>query len=328
MSKHAKTLRTPGRLVLIACLSFALAGAWSGATFAAFRSNADNPGNTVTAAPDWTAPAINGGGVGKATGPLGYASDGDTVHMYLDITETGNPASGIATVTAISDVPGGGQMSFQMNPGSWTVRGQRYNYRSDPVVIPAGFSAQTLTVNTAATDNAGNSSDRDFPFTVDNTAPGVSAAGVTTANGGGTLSRIQQNDAIAFNFTETMDAESILAGWTGGAQNITVRLNNAAAGGNDQLTFYDQNNAGMVALGSVNLGRADYTNFNRTFGNSSMSLAGNRITVIFGTASGGVTTAGGSATMVWTTPTAATDLAGNPMSGANWTEPAPFDRDF
>jgi hypothetical protein len=325
-----KSLRKPGRVALIACLLVALAGAWSGATFAAFTSQANNPGNVVTAAPDWKGPTVSGG-VGRATGPLGHIKQGDTVALYLDVVETGNPASGVASVTAQVSIPYYSYTGpIAVSSGAWTVRGQSYNYKSADSQLPPIPHGEQVIVDVTATDNAGNVTNRNFTLTIDNNAPAVSAAGVTTTNGGGTQSRIQQNDAIGFNFTEAMDAESILAGWTGGAQNITVRLNNnvAAAGGNDQLTFYNQANTAPVALGSVNLGRTDYTSFNRTFNNSSMLLAGNRITVTFGTASGAVTTAGGSATMVWTTPTGATDMAGNPMSGANWTEPAPLDRDF
>jgi hypothetical protein len=69
VSALAKQLRRPGRLVLIASLVLALAGAWTGATFAAFTNPQGSAGNGVTAAPDWKGPAVSGG-VASATGAL------------------------------------------------------------------------------------------------------------------------------------------------------------------------------------------------------------------------------------------------------------------
>jgi hypothetical protein len=327
----AKKLRSPGRLALIGSLAVALAGASTGVTFAAFTSSAQNAGNTITAAPDWTAPAIGAGGVGKQNGPIGFASDGDTVYMFMNVTETGNPASGIANVTASAYVAAYGQtIQFPMSAGNWNVRGQSFNYRSDAVDVPNGFGNQTLTVNVSATDNAGNSDTASFPVVFDTTQP--TATNVQSANGGGTQSRLQQNDTLTLTTSEQLDAWNIVSGWDGtGTQNMTVRLV-SGGNGNDTLQFYNAANNATIPLGTVNLGRSDYIANWQTvnFTGSTMTQSGGNITITLGTPSGAVTTAGGGANIVWTPSTAATDRAGNNMSNAPRTETTPpnNDRDF
>ena len=319
-----KTLRKPGRLALIASLVVALAGAWTGATFSAFTSTQGSSGNIVTAAPDWKGPAVTGG-VGDGARPLGVIREGTNVYVYANVTDSGNPASGVASVTSSVTVAGYGTISLPLAAGSWTVRGQTYNYRSAAQAIPLPFPEQTLSVDITATDNAGNTTNTPLTVVVDNTAP--TATNIQTANGSTIAGRAQQNDTVTYTFSETMDPDSFLAGWSGAAQNVTVRLVNGGAG-NDSLQIWNAANTAQLPFGSVNLGRTDYTGGNVNFTGSSMLRTGSAITVTLGTPSGATTTAGGSGTMQWTPTTAPDDLAGNALSGVPRTETGTADREF
>jgi hypothetical protein len=326
--RAVKGLRKPSRLALVVCLSFALVGAVSGVTFSAFTSQADNTGNVVTAAPDWAGPTVTGGG-GRLNGPLGYIKQGDTVYLYLNVNDTGNPASGVATVNASVTVPGFGTATLPMTAGSYTVRGQTYNYRSAAQATPPTLPEQTLNVDVTATDNAGNTSNTTIPVVVDNSAP--SATDIQTTNkAGGTPSLAEAGDTIVYTFSEPIDPETILAGWNGSSQAMRVRLI-AGGAGNDTVQLWNSGNTAQLPLGTINLNRTDYINTGTaTFGSSTMVLSGNTLTVTLGGApTGGTpTTAGGTQNMVWTPAATATDLSGNAMSITARTEVAPTDRDF
>jgi hypothetical protein len=166
--------------------------------------------------------------------------------------------------------------------------------------------------------------------TVDNTAP--TASGVQTTNvSGGTAGKPEAGDSISLTFSEPIDPESILSGWTGAATNVVLRIDNNTPT-NDRVAIYNATNTVQLALGTVNLGRADYVGTSRTFGvsgtPSSMVMSGSTITVTLGTASGTTSTAAGSGTMIWTPSASAYDRAGNAASSATATESGTADRDF
>lgn len=315
-----KALRKPGRLAVLVCLAFALVGAVSGVTFSAFTSKADNTGNVVKAAPDWKGPSV-AAGVATTTGALNHFRQGDTVYVYANVTDSGNPASGVASVNASVTVPGYGVMSIPLTAGTYNQRGVTYNYRSAAQPIPNPFPDQTLGVDVVAADNAGNSTTKSFSVYVDNTAP--TATNIQTANkAGGQAGKAEQGDTITYTFSEAMDPDSILAGWDGSAQTLTMRLADSSSG--DSLQVY----GGSVRLGTVNLGNTGYTSSNINFSNSTMTMIGNTVVVTLGTPSGTPGTVGTSGTMVWTPSTYAADLAGNSISSASANESGSADREF
>jgi hypothetical protein len=164
---------------------------------------------------------------------------------------------------------------------------------------------------------------------VDNTVP--SASDVQTTNGGSIVGRAQIGDTITYTFSESMDPTSFLAGWTGASTNVVVRLNNGGAI-NDTVAVYDSTNASQLPLGSVDLGRTDYTSSNRTFGASgtpsTMVMSGATITITLGTQSGAAATAGGTGTMIWTPSTTPTDRAGTACSASAPSESGAADKEF
>jgi hypothetical protein len=117
---------------------------------------------------------------------------------------------------------------------------------------------------------------------------------------------------------------SILSGWTGASTSVTVRFTN---GNPDVLTVYNAANNTLLPLGSLTSG-TKYVSGNTTFTASSMLLSGNSIVVTLGTPGGGTATANTATTLQWTTSTAATDRAGNPLVAATVLETGTLDLDF
>ena len=287
---------------------------------------------------DFVAPSASRSVIAKVSGGTpGFIRQGVSYHVYAQVTDTGSPASGISTVTANTSAFDTGATAAALAAGSYTVGGQSYNYRTGTLTANASISPGTHNYSLTLADAGGNSrTQTGFSVTVDNTAP--TAADVQTANGASIAGRPEQNDTVTFTYSEPVDPNSILAGWTGAQTDVVVRINNniAASGGNDQLIVANSANTALLPItGStphLNLGRIDYVGVNRTFGltgtKSRMTMSGNSITIILGTQSGAGTTAVANGTMTWTPSTTPTDPAGNSVSSAARTETGTADREF
>jgi hypothetical protein len=176
-----------------------------------------------------------------------------------------------------------------------------------------------------ATDVAGNTTTSTTVTNrvVDNTAP--SGVDITAANvPGGTIAHPEAGDVIAYTFSEPINPASILAGWTGSATTVTVRFTN---GNPDVVTVWDAPDAAQLALGSFTSAKK-YVTGNVTFSGSTMVLSASKVAVTLGTPSGSTATPNGSTTLQWTTATAATDRAGNPLLAGTILESGAPDQDF
>jgi len=185
-----------------------------------------------------------------------------------------------------------------------------------------------LSYSLTMTDVAANSNtEGGLTVTVDNTAP--TASNIQTTSGGVIAGRPDGGDKITYTFSEAPDPQSILAGWTGASTGVVVRVNNAT---NDNVTIFNSTNATQLPLGSINLGRTDYTTANITFGASgtasTMVLSGNQLVVTLGTQSAAGTTAAATGTMIWTPSATVADPAGNAATTATATESGAADKDF
>lgn len=301
-----------------------------GHSFGSFAGTASNNGNTFATATDYRAPTTNGSVIAKtAGGTAGFIKQGGAYNVYADVTDTGNPASGISSVRSNSSTITTGATATSLSSGSFTIDGLTYSQRTANLTANATLTAGTYSYSVTTTDVAGNSGSSSFTVTVDNTVP--TGSGVQTANGGSIAGRPEQNDTITYTYSEPIDPNSILAGWTGSATNVVVRVNNNTPT-NDQVQIFKSGNTAQLPLGNVNLGRTDYVSANRTFGAtgtaSSMSMSGNSITVKLGTQSGAGTTAAATGTMVWTPSATATDRAGNASTTTNVTESSTADKEF
>jgi hypothetical protein len=312
------------------------------AAFAAFAAQAQNEGDVVTAAPDFTPPAISATVVAKTLGgATGFVRKGGAYYAYANVaTDTGNPASGIATVKANLAELTAGQGEAALTAGTYSAGGVSYNYRSAELTSSANEGVKTYSVT--ATDNAGNARMVEGSATVDNTVP--AATDVQTANAG-TNGLAEQGDSISFTFSEPIEPASILSGWNGSATNVVVRMvDNGLLGlatGNDALQVYNAANSALLPLGVVDMGRGDYVagllggtiTFGASGTASTMTMSANTVTVTFGTYAAvgllvGRTTAGGAGTMTWTPVATPYDRAGNVMSTTAAAESGTGDRDF
>lgn len=159
---------------------------------------------------------------------------------------------------------------------------------------------------------------------------------VQAANGGGTVGRLDNGDAVTFSYSEQVKPSSLVAGWDGTARSVTVRLRdgNLVGGGAKDDTL----DVVGVNLGTVNL-KADYVKSNKTvqwsgtLSATTTTVAGATRTVVtvrLGAVSSGsgLRTVSGTHTMVWSPSSAATDLVGQKCSTAPASETGTVDRDF
>ncbi len=296
-----------------------------GGVFGLFSSTNANPSNNFASAPDYVAPSAARSVIGKTQGGTpGYVHQGGTYYVFADLSDSGNPASGIAGATSNTSTVTTGASSTTLSSGSFTVGGLSYSHRTASVTANASLPEGTYTYTLGLSDNAGNSrSQSGFSVVVDNTAP--SASDVQSANtGGGTPGRAEAGDTITYTFSEPPDPNSILAGWDGTSTTVTVRIFNGLLSllGPDTLRVYDSSNSSQLPLGVVDLGRNDYVGGllglgeYTAFTSSAMAVSGSALTVTLGTSGGNVITAGGNGTMQWTPTTTPTDRAGNAMSSS------------
>jgi hypothetical protein len=306
-------------------------GAAGESTFALFSGGTSSSSSSLNADTDWAPPEASASVIVKvAGGEPGYVRPGGTYYFYADVRDSGNPASGIASVGADAGL---GLVTLSAG-GPWTVGGVSYDHRSVLQTVPTGAPAGTYPYTVTSTDldlPPNSQTQGGFNVTVDATAP--AGSNVQTANGAATVGRPEQGDSLTFTYSEPMEPISILTGWDGASTSVVVRIDNA--GGGDRLQVWNAANAFQLPLtnaAGLNLGRTDYVTSNQTFGAggtaSTMVRSGNSITITLGTASGTTTTAAGSGTMSWTPSGTATDRAGNPASTTAVSEPGPADPEF
>ncbi len=302
---------------------------------AAFGAKTQNEGDVVTAAADFTPPAITAAAIGKTIGgATGFVKQGGTYYVYATVAaDTGNPASGIASIKANVAAVTAGQTAVSLVAGTYPAAGVTYDYRSAALTAGATLAEGTKAFTVTAADNAGNSKSLSAGVKVDNTPP--KAADVQTANGGTTIGKAEEKDSITYTFSEPIEPESILAGWNGTATNVVVRMvDNGLLGiatGNDELAINNAANTAALPLGTVNMGGGEYVTsllggglfgsiyFGATGTASSMTMSGNTITIILGTYSAesilvGRATAANAGSMIWTPAATPYDRAANPMS--------------
>jgi hypothetical protein len=277
--------------------------------------------------PDVLPPVVSTAAINKATGDTpSRLKQGGTYYVYTNVVDA-QPSNGIASVTANVSTLTGGTTAAVMSAGAWTVGAVSYNYRSALLTADNPLSAGSKAFTITATDASANSvTQGGFSVTVDNTSP--TATDIQTANLGGTAGKAEVGDTVTFTFAEAIDPNSILAAWTGATTNVTVRLTNGAGGTDDTLTVFNAANSAQLPLGSIDLGRSDYTAASMRFSTSTMAMSGSTITITLGTATGATTTAAATGTMIWTPSATATDQAGNGCSVSPATETGGADKDF
>lgn len=321
-------------LALVCLLSFALGGG-ARASYALF-ADSDTTASTFTTATcfvaDDVAPTVTGSVIRRTTAYLaGSIKQNGNYYVYANTTDGGCVPSGVATVTADVSTVTSGQTAVTLAAGSFTAGGVSYGYRSASLnadtPLPEGDRAFTV----RATDVAGNSQTTGgFTVRVDNTRP--SASDIQTTNGGSTAGKPELGDTIVFTYSEQIDPESILAGWTGASTNVVVRINHDLILLSDSLTVRNAANTAQLPFGSVDLAGDEYVSADRDFGAtgtpSTMVQSGSTITITLGTPSGTTGTETSSGTMSWSPSSTALDAAANSCTTTTRSEGGAADQEF
>lgn len=296
----------------------AVRGAWIGPMGA--------QGNTV--AVDATAPTSSAAVLQKTTGgATGAIRQGGTYRVYATVADTGDPATGVASVTANVSALTTGSTAVALTAGSFTVGGVVYGYQSAQLTATNPQAAGTKTWTVTATDGAGNAATSSaFPVTVDNTKP--AGADVQALNGGATPGRAETGDLVQLTYTEAIDPHSVLAGWTGAATTVTVRLTNNGGAGGDRIQIWNAANSTQLPLGTVSLTNTGYVTTSRNFTGSTMQLVGSVVVVTLGTPSGATLTVATPTNATWAPSATVFDPAGNTATTTSVTETGAADVQF
>lgn len=284
-----------------------------GLSTASFTDTSQNP-QTVSAVADFVAPSAVTSAIVKSQGGVpGYVKKGGSYYVYADVADSGNPASGVASVKADVSTLTAGQSAAPLAAGSYAVGSGSYDYRSARLTAGAALAAGAKSYSLALADSAGNSRTQPFAVTVDN-GP-FAGSDLDTANASGGISgRAEKGDTVSFVFDGLPDPGSIVSSWDGsGAKTVTVSI--ADSSSNDTL------GVSGATIGSVSL-QGNYTNAGKTttFTGSTISLSGSTATVVLGAdSSGNARTESDKNKPAWIPSASNYDIAGNACSTATVT---------
>jgi hypothetical protein len=259
---------------------------------------------SVSAAADWTAPTVDASAIVRSPdGVAGYVKAGGTYYVYANVTDSGNPPSGIASVKANVTSVTSSQNAVSLVAGSYTAGGITYKYRSAQLTASNVSGTKSYTVTAA--DSAGNSDSQSFSATVFKGS--FLASDFDTANGsGGTSGKPEKGDEVVFEFNREPDPDSIVSGWDGsGTKSVTVTIANNSS---DDALSVSGATIGTVAL------KGDFTASSASFTGSSLSLDDSTVTIVLGTASGSVKTFTEKIKPAWSPSISVFDLVGDACS--------------
>lgn len=273
---------------------------------------------------DAGAPTVTGSIISK-TAPSylgGFVKQAGTYYVYANIT-------GVATrVTADVRPLTAGQFLAPLTAGAYTLGGVAYGWRSASLTVGNPLAPGAYSYSVSAADAALQCRTVSWTVTVENT-PATGTNVQPNNKAGGTLGTAEIADTMVYTFSETIDPDSVLTGWTGASTNVVARITENA--GNDLVTIWNAANTAPLPLGSTDLA-GNYVTSTTTFGASgtpsTMVQSGSVITITFGTAAGSVRNVGQNRTAIWTPAAAAVDQAGNATSTTNVNEGGANDPNF
>jgi signal peptidase I len=309
-------------------------------------TNTKTASASVGSANDYMPPSVSSTVIAKQTGYLaGAIKQGGTYYVYANDADSGNPAVGISTVKTDVSAVTTGSTAVTLTAGSYSINGVSYNYRSGALTANGSLSGSKSYTISSTDALAQAQTQSGYSVTVDNTPP--TAADVQTANhAGGTAGTAEIGDTLTYTFSEQIDPQSILAGWTGSSTNVIVDLEDGGCLLNilipicadDTIEIY---NGGSVlsTLGSIDMNDGGYTGggligtapdtlFGATGTASTMVQSGNSIVITLGTRSGTAPDNGGSTLMDWHPATSPYDAAGNAASGTVRSETGSNNKEF
>ncbi len=311
-----------------------LVGGGARTSFALFGDQETTDSTLSTAAcfapTDVVAPSVSSTVISKTVLYLpGYVRQAGTYYGYANVADAGCIPSGISTVTADVSSVTTGQTAVALVAGSYTVGGVSYNYRTASLTangtLAEGSKAYTITSTDVATNSQTQSG---YAVIVDNTRP--TGTDIQITNGGATAGKPEIADVLTYTFSEPIDPQTVLAGWTGASTSVVVRVGHNNGG--DRVTIRNAANTVQLPFGTINLIGLNYVTANRDFGAtgtpSTMVASGNTITVTLGTASGATGTETATNNSTWVPTTTLTDRAGNTCQTTTATETGGADVEF
>jgi hypothetical protein len=302
-----------------------------GGTVSAYTSSVTTASNAFTAAADWTPPTSATQAIGRSTAyDTGFIDQGATYYVYANVSDTGSPASGTASVTANVSSITSGSTAAPLTSGTYSAGGVAYGYRSAALTAPATLTAGSRSYTITSTDQAANAATQSFTTVVDNTVPtGVDVQSTNVS--GGAVGRLDKGDTMTLTYSDTMDPYSILAGWTGAPTNVQVALVDGGGTASDYVQVYSpdatpsqltQIPIGNVYLPAGYLTAGTYISYGLkgTAVPSTMTRNGASITIVLGTLTGSPATSTTAAHLTWIPSASATDIAGNAAAATTATQ--------
>src|SRR4029077_14672448 len=190
---------------------------------ASFTDTTENP-QTVSAATDFVAPTASTSMIAKTSeGVTGYIKAGGTYYVYANVTDSGKPASGVASVTADVSSITPGQTEAPLAAGGYVADGVSYNYRSAELKAKTSLSAGSKSYTLDLEDSAENTNSQSFPVMVYGAFKGSEFK--TDNASGGTEGKPEKGDTVSFEFNNVPEAKTIVSDWNGsGTKSVTVSI--------------------------------------------------------------------------------------------------------
>jgi hypothetical protein len=174
-------------------------------TWSAFSQTTSDGPAAFSSAVDWTAPSASASVIAHSSKGPGVKAGGSYA-VYANVTDSGNPASGVSTVSANLGSITSGQTTAALSAcsSSCTVGGVTYGYKSSTLTANAGLAAGSVSYTLTSKDTAGNtSSAQSFSVTADNTAPTALAGVAAHATAGAALVKQGGSYWVYANATDT-----------------------------------------------------------------------------------------------------------------------------
>ena len=218
MRRVRRALLTATATVLVFAMS-------ATAAVAAFNAITSNPANNLGTAPDFARPdvdTVDPPVIKHSNGTAGFVKAGQGYYVYGKLGDSGNPSSGISSVTAnVSSL--GGAATAALSSGSYSP----HNYRSALLTVTAGTTEGSKTFSITSSDVAANAgTDSGYSVTVDNTAPAFAGAVIQKSSGG--KAGFVKNGGNYYVYANPTDAASGVTTVTANVNNITTGQTTAA----------------------------------------------------------------------------------------------------
>jgi hypothetical protein len=159
------------------------------------------------------------------------------------------------STTPVDATSGLGSVTYQFRRSGISTWSTACTVAAGPWSCKWSTSASTVPdgvyeLRAVAADRAGNTtvaSNTPLTRTVKNTKPTAKSIGTANVTGG-TSGRIDSGDSARFTYSDQMAPASILAGWSGVAVPVQVRITAGAAKKNDTLTVWRADGSAAIAL--------------------------------------------------------------------------------